>query len=161
MEMALLVLVLLAIVPRLVSSLCECGYTTEIRSIKEPVVFMDLLETDFTHVKEVSQNPDWMRQQFNVSAEAGRGDYGKAFMPNNIESRPTRKATAKTSPPQDAGLELTVGSVVRNNAVPAAEIDTKRLDLHWGSYRAGMKVTKVNGTCAAFFWVSVVLVHVR
>ncbi|CAM1502820.1 Fc.00g075960.m01.CDS01 [Cosmosporella sp. VM-42] len=147
-----LLLLLLAIVPRIASSLCECGYTAKLPHHQQLVVFMDLLETDFTHVKDISRNPDWMRQQFNVTAEAGRGNYGKAFMPNNIESRPTTTATAKTAAPQDAGLGLIVGSVIRNNVVPAAEIDTKRLDLQWGSYRAGMKVTDINGTCAAFFW---------
>ena len=114
---------------------------------------MDLLETDFTHVKDISQNPDWIRQQFNVTAEIGRGEYGKSFMPENVESRPVNQINTKAVPPEVPGLDLIVGTGKGNNAVPAGEIDTKRLDLHWGSYRAGMKLTNVNGTCAAFFWV--------
>lgn len=146
-------LILLAIMPRIASSLCECGYSINLRDSKTPVVFMDLLETDFTHDKDISRNAEWIRQQFNVTAEIGRGEYGKSFMPENVISKPVNKVNTKALPPEVAGLDLTVGTSRENNAVPAAEIDSKRLDLHWGSYRAGMKVTDVNGTCAAFFWV--------
>lgn len=148
---------LLALAARLVSSLCECGYTVNLPNGQQSSVFMDLLETDFTHVKDISQNPDWVRQQFNVTAEVGRGEYGKSFAPENVASWPVNKVDADAVPPRAAGLELVVGRVMGNGAVPAAEIDSKRLDLHWGSYRAGMKLTGVNGTCAAFFWVCTAL----
>ncbi|KAL2164094.1 hypothetical protein VTH06DRAFT_3308 [Thermothelomyces fergusii] len=36
--------------------------------------------------------------------------------------------------------------------VPVAELDTRRLDMMWGTFRAMMKVSPVAGTCAAFFW---------
>ncbi|KAH6850124.1 glycoside hydrolase family 16 protein [Chaetomium sp. MPI-CAGE-AT-0009] len=36
--------------------------------------------------------------------------------------------------------------------VSVAELDTERLDLWWGTFRAMMKVSRVGGTCAAFFW---------
>lgn len=34
-----------------------------------------------------------------------------------------------------------------------AEIVTNRSDIMYGSFRAGMKIAAVNGTCGAFFWV--------
>jgi hypothetical protein len=52
------------------------------------------------------------------------------------------------------GLELVVRSELVDGMVPVAELATRRLDLMWGTFRAGMKVSRVGGTCAAFFWVS-------
>jgi hypothetical protein len=51
-------------------------------------------------------------------------------------------------------LELVVQSELVDGMVPVAELATRRLDLMWGTFRAGMKVSRVGGTCAAFFWVS-------
>jgi hypothetical protein len=48
-----------------------------------------------------------------------------------------------------------VKSDLVDGMVPVAELDTRRLDLFYGTFRASMKVTSVPGTCAAFFWVSV------
>ncbi|KAH7127703.1 glycoside hydrolase family 16 protein [Dactylonectria macrodidyma] len=133
----------------LVSSRCECGYTSKAQGSDVPMVFMDLLETDFTRIKDLSENPGWVRQQFNVSAENGRGAYGKAFTPSNII---TLSMDGEAGSGRRPGLGLRVGSAIQDDAVPVAEIDTARRDLHWGSYRAGMKLTATNGTCAAFFW---------
>jgi hypothetical protein len=54
----------------------------------------------------------------------------------------------------EAGLELVVRSEMVDGMVSVAELDTERLDLRWGTFRAVMKVSGVRGTCAAFFWVS-------
>ncbi|KAK7418873.1 hypothetical protein QQZ08_011082 [Neonectria magnoliae] len=142
-------LLLLVAGARFASSRCECGYTTGDAGDGESMVFMDLLETDFTRINDISKNADWIRQQFNVSAENGRGEYGKSFLPNNIVVLPA-EGEALSSP--DSNLGLLVSSGISDDAVPAAEIDTARRDLHWGSYRTGMKLSATNGTCAAFFW---------
>ncbi|KAF4984923.1 hypothetical protein FDECE_16975 [Fusarium decemcellulare] len=113
---------------------------------KEPTVFMDRLETSFNQACDISRNRDWVRQQFTVSAESGRGDYGKAFTPKNVRACMTTPSDA------DSGLALRVGSIIDDGTVSAGEVDTARLDLHWGSFRAGIKLTAENGTCAAFFW---------
>ncbi|KAL6414872.1 Beta-glucanase [Ilyonectria robusta] len=134
---------------RLVSSRCECGYAATAPGNDEHMIFMDLLETDFTQANDLSWNRDWIPQQFNVSAENGRGEYGKSFMPSNIISLSTEGGGR---PSGGSGLGLRVGSAIGEDAVSAAEIDTARSDLHWGSYRAGMELTATNGTCAAFFW---------
>ncbi|KAF7543686.1 hypothetical protein G7046_g9947 [Stylonectria norvegica] len=145
-------LILLAAVLQLASSLCECGYSATLPNVSEPVVFTEMMETDFTRVQDMAHSPDWVRQQFNVSAKAGRGVYGKMFMPDNVVSAPRDGDAPDASSDREVGLELRVGSKIGDDAVPAAEVDTKRVDLYWGSYRAGMKLTDVNGTCAAFFW---------
>ncbi|KFA52775.1 hypothetical protein S40293_01005 [Stachybotrys chartarum IBT 40293] len=124
---------------------CQCGY-----SIKNDggdgrrLLFMDLLESDFTETEDISLDTDWVRQSFNVSAEAGRGEFGKAFLPDNIKIHRTED--------DDTGLGLRVARGTDSEFVPVAEIDTSRVDLLWGSYRAGMKLSGVEGTCAAFFW---------
>lgn len=145
-----LLIVLLAVAPCLTAAVCECGYSSKgPQEANGPWLFTDVVESDFTQIANISQDEDWVRQQFNVSAKDGRGRYGKAFGLDNIASRP--KASLKGS--SAAGLDLRVGTLLNNDAVPGSEIDSARMDMHWGSYRTGMKLTNINGTCAAFFWV--------
>ncbi|KAG9255201.1 concanavalin A-like lectin/glucanase domain-containing protein [Emericellopsis atlantica] len=108
------------------------------------MVFTDSLETDFTKIAEMGQADDWIRQEFNVAVSEGRGEYGKAFRVENVFT------TTESS--HDTGLTLRVGAGVVDNAISAAELDTARLDMYHGSFRAGMKIPQVKGTCAAFFW---------
>ncbi|OAA59377.1 Concanavalin A-like lectin/glucanase [Cordyceps fumosorosea ARSEF 2679] len=128
---------------------CSCGYQVG-GANGESWLFTEVIETDFTRVKSIAAATDWRRQEFNVSAEAGRGKYSKYFTPKNVAIGPggaTQGASGK-----QAGVELSVGATIVNGAVPVAEMDTARQDLLWGSFRAGMKLTPVQGTCAAFFW---------
>jgi hypothetical protein len=73
-------------------------------------------------------------------------------------SNPLANNFSYTGPSQrggDAGLQLYVqGGIPRDGFVPAAQINSVREDMLWGSYRASIKLTDVPGTCAAFFWVS-------
>lgn len=134
---------------RLVSGICECGYSISDIESRQPMFFTDYLETDFTRLPAISQSHDWVRQQFTVSAEDGRGNYGKAFKPENIH---THMKEREGPSDEEAGLRLVVGSVIDDDgAISGSELDTKRHDFHWGSFRAGMKLTPTNGTCAAFF----------
>jgi hypothetical protein len=141
----------LVAVVRLVAGTCECGYSIQDPEGEGVIVFMDRLETDFGQLQTISQSQDWIAQKFTVSAEDGRGNYSKAFEPTNVAIQASHP---QDHPDQGHGLELRVSSTISNDAIPGSEIDTKRLDLHWGSFRAGMKLTDVKGTCAAFFWVS-------
>lgn len=60
-----------------VVALCECGYTSTIEAFgSSPVVFTDLIESDFLHIRNVAKDTDWRRQNYSVTAEAGRGPYG-------------------------------------------------------------------------------------
>jgi hypothetical protein len=43
---------------------------------------------------------------------------------------------------------------VGDQMVRSGEIDSLRRDMRCGSFRVGMKMSEVAGTCAAFFWVS-------
>jgi len=63
-----------------VLSLCECGYTSPIGTSANTFVFTDLIESDFLHIKNVSLDTDWRRQNFSVTAEAARGPYGYVLL---------------------------------------------------------------------------------
>jgi hypothetical protein len=54
----------------------------------------------------------------------------------------------------DPGLRLTVDAgTPKDGYVKTGQVDSARTDMLWGTYRASMKLTATNGTCAAFFWV--------
>ena len=78
-------------------------------------------------------------------------------MTNNVITNPLTSKDAWSGTGRqgdDAGLRLLVkGGIPESGFVPSAEINSERADMRYGSFRAGMKVTGVNGTCAAFFWV--------
>lgn len=130
---------------------CKCGYEVPGPNAGESWLFTEVIETDFTRLRSIASAEEWQRQEFNVSAEAGRGKYPKMFSPDNIAVGPG--VANKDANERRAGVELSVGATITNGAVPVAEMDTARQDLFWGSFRAGMKLTAVKGTCAAFFWV--------
>jgi hypothetical protein len=137
---------------------CECGYATTIEN--DAYVFTDLIETDFTRLSDISTNTDWVRQEFNISNAKARGSFGEMFAVQNIFTeavsgqRSADSGAGRASNGQPAGLQLVVRESQVQEMVPVAEIDTARLDVVFGSYRAGLKLTDVSGTCSAFFWVS-------
>ncbi|EJT69281.1 hypothetical protein GGTG_12900 [Gaeumannomyces tritici R3-111a-1] len=136
---------------------CECGYAARVGNDTEPQLFTDLLETDFSRVGDMSLvSTDWTRQAFNVTRERARGRHGEMFAVANARANPDRDPAARTgvglNGGRAAGLELVVGSARVDGMVPVAEVDSARMDLLWGTYRVGMKLTGVPGTCAAFFW---------
>lgn len=54
----------------------------------------------------------------------------------------------------DPGLELIVsGGGPSNGYVQTAEVDSSRVDLLYGSYRAMIKVPATAGTCSSVYWV--------
>jgi hypothetical protein len=147
----LLFLVPLLTIAHLVSAVCECGYAIGNNEGDGFSLFMDRLETDFSQLHYLSQSHDWVAQQFTVSAKDGRGNYSKAFTPANVY---IPGGESQDQSEHEDGLQLRVSSDIgKDKKVPASEVDTARLDLHWGSFRAGMKLTETKGTCAAFFWV--------
>ena len=135
--------------PALVRSNCECGYVVENN------LYTDLLETDFVHADAVTG--DWQAQEYKVTAEASRGQYGKHASPANVVPNPTKRKDDWSGPGTkggDAGVKLIVrGGAPPDKLIPIAELVSRREDLYYGSYRAAMKLTAVNGTCGAFFWV--------
>ncbi len=133
---------------------CDCVYAVANTVEGEaPWVFTEAIESDFTRLQKITPNTGWQMQQFNVSAEAGRGSYGKAFSPQNVMPASVGGPRGQITREGSLGVDLVVGSTLVDGSVPVAEMDTVRQDILWGSFRAGMKLTNVGGTCAAFFWV--------
>ncbi|KAM0520482.1 hypothetical protein ACHAPE_002875 [Trichoderma viride] len=160
--MGILGLLLVALVPHLVAADCECGFVahsplTQKQAQDYPgpdqLFFTSMQESRFYDVQNISRYSTWKRQQYNVSARAGRGEYGKTFATQNVYSVPqTGAVKAGYADSTNGGIALVVGSAITNNSVPTAELDSARNDMAFGTYRAGIKLTPVNGTCAAFFW---------
>ncbi|EGU73430.1 hypothetical protein FOPG_01968 [Fusarium oxysporum f. sp. conglutinans race 2 54008] len=89
----------LLVTARLVSGACECGYSIKNPQGDSPIVFTDRLETKFSQLHKISEGHDWVAQNFTVSAADGRGNFSKAFLPTNVNTRGTKSG-------DDSGLEL-------------------------------------------------------
>ena len=115
-----------------------------------PRQFTGLMHADFSTMPPDALDFEWVPQEFNVTASEGRGRYGKAFQPKNV----LLASSPASSHLGENGLLLKVLSKPTTwGAIPSAEIDSRRVDLQWGSYRASLKLPAVTGTCSAFFWV--------
>ncbi|KAK2002164.1 concanavalin A-like lectin/glucanase [Colletotrichum falcatum] len=144
-------LLVLHLLPDITRAACECGYSTDITNTVE--VFTDLIETDFTKVMDIKNNPDWIRQDFNKTSNNARGPLGEKFQPANIAAVHKGSSSYGLSLTKaDPGLQLLVESSTVDGLVPGAEIDSARYDVQYGSFRTMMKVPDIAGTCAAFFW---------
>ena len=131
---------------------CECGYTVN------STLYTDLIESDFLHINNITNDTDWQVQEYTVSADLARGPYGKQASTDNVVANPLKSQydwSGDGVNGGDAGLQLIVrgGTPDKGGLVPMAELATTRDDMLYGSFRAGMKITNVNGTCGAFFWV--------
>ncbi|KAK8034784.1 hypothetical protein PG993_009779 [Apiospora rasikravindrae] len=146
---------------------CECGYSTTTTAnggaAASDLVFSELLESDFTRIDyfgdEYKGPRRWARQVFDKSASTARGPFGEAYVTGNAVSNIVTTKKIKTTSNNDngggggqGGLQLVVGSKVVDGMVQNAEIATMGQDYFHGTYRVGLKVTDVPGTCTAFFW---------
>ncbi|KAI1340576.1 glycoside hydrolase family 16 protein [Xylariaceae sp. FL0016] len=136
---------------------CECGYSVHTGTERTRYVFTDLFESDLVHVNVLGGEQGWAAQEDNRTAEAARGPYGELFtvddvFANTIADRAVFDGDGVRGP--GAGLQLMVkgNSEIAGGMVSNAEIATTGLDYFYGTYRAGIKVTDVEGTCSAFFW---------
>jgi hypothetical protein len=156
--MALLFVLVLSFALRVLAD-CECGYSATVGSTDH--IFTDILETDFLHLSNVSLDTDWVRQNYSVSAVKARGSYGENATVGNVLSNPLIDNSSWSGAGElagDAGLQLFVrGGVPADGYIPVAEMDSRRNDLMYGSYRAAIKLANVSGTCGAFYWVCLVL----
>ncbi|KLO88463.1 xyloglucan endo-transglycosylase-like protein [Fusarium fujikuroi] len=84
---------------RLVSGACECGYSIKNPQGESQIVFTDRLETKFSQLHSISEGHNWLAQNFTVSAADGRGNFSKAFLPNNVNTHGTKSGDG-------SGLEL-------------------------------------------------------
>ncbi|KZF26522.1 glycoside hydrolase family 16 protein [Xylona heveae TC161] len=141
---------------------CECGYYCS-SSQNDPIVFTELLESDFLHVQNITLDTDWVPQQYNITAEAARGPYGEARQLMNVIENPIKDDYSYSGPTVsggDPGLRLYVRKFEPEQAadgqserlVGTAEVASQRDDILYGSFRIAMKLSGTPGTCGAFFW---------
>jgi hypothetical protein len=120
------------------------------------MVFTDLIEANWLHLKNASLDTDWQPQNFSVDPQDSHGPYGRAARVSNVVSNPLKDPYSSSGPSVlggDAGLQLWVRSTLEGDLVSTAEIDTMRNDILYGSFRAAIKLTGIPGTCGAFFYV--------
>lgn len=114
-----------------------------------------MLESDFTTLKNITWDTDWVVQSWKVDKEASKGPYGRSTETWNVESNPIKN---KEQPDtglngEKPGLELWVRTASANDEyIGVGEADSRRSDMLYGSFRAGIEIPAVSGTCAAFFW---------
>ncbi|KAI1267242.1 glycoside hydrolase, family 16 [Xylariaceae sp. FL1019] len=136
---------------------CECGYSIYQDAKGAPLIFTDLMETDFVHVDITTGGGGraWSPQGYNRSSGAARGPYGESYAVDNILSNviaDPKVFSGSGNLGLDAGLRLVVRGATQDNMVSVAETATTGLDYSYGTFRVGMKTTDVPGTCSAFFW---------
>lgn len=134
---------------------CECGYSVNKTTDESYAVFTDLLESDFTTLTNITIDTDWVIQSWEVNKQASRGPYGRRTEPRNVISNPAKdgNVSAEGIYGGQAGLELYVRKLGSDkDHISVAEVDSKRTDMRYGSFRAGIKATDIDGTCGAFFW---------
>lgn len=128
---------------------CDCGYAINSTDSPSHAFFTDYIETDFLQLQDVSYSgigdTGWLPQIWNQTAAAARGQYGRSQEISNIVSNTAFGGNVE-------GLQLWVRSKVEDGMVSGAEIATNRTDILYGTFRVGMRVTGIAGTCSAFFW---------
>ena len=125
--------------------------------MNKTTLYTDLIETDFLHLTNLTADTDWQPQNYTTTADASHSPYGKNASLTNVIANPLSNKNdwgGNGINGGDAGLQIIVrGGVPENGLVPIGELDTMRTDMMYGTFRVGMKVTGVSGTCGAFFWV--------
>ena len=142
--------------PQPTTAACACGYRVDNH------LYTTLLETDFLHLKALSEDTPWQPQSYTVTPALARGPYGKNASRENIVPNPLNDKDdweGKGVGDGDAGLQLFVRAIEggQGGLVRMAEIVSKRNDILYGSFRAMIKFTDIPGTCGAFFWVCLII----
>ncbi|KAH9883570.1 glycoside hydrolase family 16 protein [Xylariomycetidae sp. FL2044] len=137
---------------------CECGYSIT-GSNEDAYIFTDLFESDFVHIDVADKGGygqhGWAVQEFDMPSDVARGPFGESFRSGNALASTLRDGKVFEgvgSRGGDAGLQLVVAGDVEDGMVAGAQLATTELHYHHGTFRVGMKVTDVAGTCSAFFW---------
>jgi hypothetical protein len=124
-----------------VSAYCECGYRVSSSSNKiASLLFTEAVQTDFRKLSSLNNSKDWEIKQLMLDAVPDMERLGRIVEDKNIILNAT-------------GLQLIVRStLVEGDLVSTGQIQSNREDIRFGSFRAYMQTSPINGTCAASFW---------
>ncbi|KAI4116481.1 MAG: hypothetical protein LQ345_003113, partial [Seirophora villosa] len=137
-----------------VSAACECGYSTHAINTNQKEFYTDVLESDFLRLKDFNAQTDWDRQVWDVPP-VGSAKWGRNNTAANVRTNPGTPAAEGGVEGNDPGLQIWVSSgAPEGGNIASGEVATRRRDMLYGSFRAGIKYTGESGTCGAFFWVS-------
>lgn len=118
--------------------------------------FQESILSDFT--RNDLDKGIWVAEEYHVPVDSTHGPHSREALVRNIVSNPLRDPSNASSGTEqgsgDAGLQLWVRSALDESSVSTAELNSVRRDITYGSFRIGMKVPALPGTCSAFFWVS-------
>ncbi|KAK6505149.1 hypothetical protein TWF481_007070 [Arthrobotrys musiformis] len=144
--------------PSRVDAACECGYSVNSTSDLEYAVFTDLLESDFTKIKNFKDDTDWQPQVWELDPKRALGPYGRATRLEAIIPNPALNISLNSRGIYGghAGLNLIVPrnyTVINGEKyLIGAELDSARNDMFYGTFRVGYRTTKWPGTCFGFYW---------
>ncbi|KAJ4319041.1 hypothetical protein N0V94_004092 [Neodidymelliopsis sp. IMI 364377] len=149
--------------PSLSNADCECGYRISYRGNSSAqartLFFTDAVQVNFRTLSTLEDSHDWKIKTYRREYVPNSDRYGKLVEAKNIVPNPLQNTSAGWSSPSlqganvAAGLQLIVrAALTPENLVSTAQIESVRDDIRFGSFRAYVKSTPVNGTCAASFW---------
>ena len=159
-------LTLLSLVSQAFADLCNCGYSINHTDSMQFGLFTELEETDFFHTSSVDNTvrigtTRWDAQVYNKTAEQVRRLLGFSKQLGNVIANPLPEGIWGGPPASvgDAGLQLWVRHALEDDLVPVAGIDDAfnprdTSQMIYGSFRAAIKFSGMNGTRGAFSWQS-------
>lgn len=158
----------LALAPNALAWRCLCGYSVNRTSDQHFSIFTHIAETDFLHTDGANsklsiQAPGWAVDVGNKTATQANSTLGSSQQLDNVVTNalPKRKWGVPPAMSGDAGLQLWVRHGVEDGMVPVAGASNSlslghdgKEKMLYGSYRAGIKFSGVNGTRGMFGWES-------
>ncbi|KAF3031289.1 hypothetical protein E8E12_001111 [Didymella heteroderae] len=110
-------------------------------------------------MNSLDNSRDWKIKNLRLDYNPGNGRFGRIVEERNVILNPARDPSVAPDGPSlqgtdiDAGLQLIVRSeLAEGNLVSSGQIQSIREDVRFGSFRAYMRSTPIDGTCAASFW---------
>ena len=137
---------------------CECGYTVNKTSDRHFALFTDYMEHDWFHPDLSGEGrPEgwsWNVEHYITSAKQNRGRYATWKQVESVAQNHLPEGEWDGEPllGRDPGMQFWVAHELEDDRVVIAESASPRIDILYGTFRAAIKFTGVNGTCGAFFW---------
>jgi hypothetical protein len=131
-------------------------------------LFTHIMETDFPHAKKTNLavhsnvDSDWITEEHNKTAKELGTKFGTSMQTGNVLVNPLPDGQWGGQPDTAAapGLQLWVRHAVDKDRIPIAAVNVnqflrgKNRGMHYGSFRAAIKFSGMNGTRGAFIWKS-------
>jgi len=162
------IIALLSLASNTLAWRCLCGYSVNKTDASHFGIFTHVSETDFFHTDSVDDRlslgiPGWEAEVDNKTAEQAERAVGYSKQVGNVIANflPDGKWGGPPATVGDAGLQLWVRHRLENDLVPVAAVDNllaigddAASRMLYGSYRAAVKFSGMNGTRGVFGWES-------